>query len=85
LIANDKNRGLDIALNPAWRDAVTHLIVVKGWIDGSPPEMVQGVYDDITYNKTHALRQLDPDSGAYFNEVRYIADYLGSVDFVLTL
>jgi hypothetical protein len=71
MIANDNNRELDTGLNSAWRDAVTHLIVTEGWIDGSPPALVQGVYDDITYNKTHSLRQLDPDSGAYFNEVSH--------------
>jgi hypothetical protein len=70
MIANQNNHGLDIGLNPAWRDAVTHLIVVKGWADGSSPKVIKGVYNNITWNKTRALRQLDPDSGAYFNEVR---------------
>jgi hypothetical protein len=69
MIANENNRGLNIGLNSAWRDAVTHMIVVEGWIDGSPRDAIEGIYDDITFNKTHALRQLDPDSGAYFNEV----------------
>jgi hypothetical protein len=69
MIANENNRGLNIGLNPAWRDAVTHLVVVEGWTDGSPLNVIKGIYNDITFNKTRALRQLDPDSGAYFNEV----------------
>jgi hypothetical protein len=32
------------------------------------PSTIQAVYDDITHNCTYALRELDPDSGAYFNE-----------------
>lgn len=69
MIANSNNRGLDIGLNPAWRDAVTHFIVAEGWLDNASPAVIQSVRDDITYNKTYALRQLAPDSGAYFNEV----------------
>ena len=69
LIANSNNRGLDIALNPAWRDTVVHFMIIERFRDGSPPEVVQGVFDNMTYNRTRALRQLDPDSGAYFNEV----------------
>lgn len=69
MIANSANKELDIGLNPAWRDTVVHMIVTEGWIDGASQEEIQSVRDDITYNKTYALRQLAPDSGAYFNEV----------------
>lgn len=68
MIANSANRNLSTALNPAWRDAVVHMIVVEGWADGAPQSEIEAVYDDITNNKTYALRQLAPDSGAYFNE-----------------
>lgn len=68
MIANSANRGLDIGMNPAWRDAVIHFVVVQGWADGTPPDLIASVYNDITFNKTYALRQLAPDSGAYFNE-----------------
>jgi hypothetical protein len=56
------------ALNPAWRSAVVHLIVSEGWLPGASAQDIDAVYDDITFNKTAALRRLDPDSGAYFNE-----------------
>jgi hypothetical protein len=68
-IANSNNRGLDIGLNHAWRDAQVHFIVASGWPDGIPQDQIQDFHIDITYNKTRALRELDPDSGAYFNEV----------------
>jgi hypothetical protein len=55
-------------MNPAWRDTLTHLIVVSSFPDGSSQSLIDAVYRDITYNKTAALRKLSPDTGAYFNE-----------------
>jgi hypothetical protein len=69
MIGNDKNRGLDIALNPAWRDTVTHIVLATGWEDGDPPEYQQLVVDIMRQSGLHALKQLAPESGAYFNEV----------------
>lgn len=57
-----------ISMNPAWRNTIAHLIVVEGWQDGMPQSIIDAVYDDITYNKTEALRKLSPETGAYFNE-----------------
>lgn len=68
MIASENTPNPAPALNPAWRDTVVHFIVIEGWIDGSPASTINKVYNDITYNKTAALRRLDPDSGAYFNE-----------------
>ncbi|KAF3924998.1 hypothetical protein AA313_de0202396 [Arthrobotrys entomopaga] len=68
MIANSANRNLSVSLNPAWRDTVVHMIISEGWVDGSPESEINDVYDDITYNKVRALKQLSPDSGAYFNE-----------------
>jgi hypothetical protein len=64
---------LQIGLNPAWREALVHLIVVNGWPDGTRQDQVQALYADITHNKTRALWELDPYSGAYFNEVSVYA------------
>jgi FAD/FMN-containing dehydrogenase len=69
LIANDKNRDLDIALNPGWRDTVTHIIVVSEYNDDDPPEIQERVKDETQSIKAYALKQLSPESGAYFNEV----------------
>jgi hypothetical protein len=53
---------------PAWRNTLTHFIVVESWSDGMSREAIDVVYRDITYNKTDPLRQLSPETGAYFNE-----------------
>lgn len=65
------SRHVDNSLNPAWRDAVIHLIIKEGWSDGLSPDKVKAVNLDMVYNKGYALRQLAPDSGAYFNEANY--------------
>ncbi|KAL1801246.1 hypothetical protein ACET3X_001588 [Alternaria dauci] len=56
------------SLNPAWRDTLTHLIVVSPFGDTASQNLIDAVYTDITYNKTEALRRLSPNTGAYFNE-----------------
>lgn len=75
MIANDKNRGLDIALNPAWRDTVTHFLVATSWPDWLPDSVDRQMWNDMTFNTTHYLRQLAPDSGAYFNEVYLLINH----------
>lgn len=55
------------SLNPAWRDALVHLVVVEGWRDGSSQAVIDAVHADVTV-KTQMLRALSPDAGAYFNE-----------------
>lgn len=65
----DNSYHYDNALNPAWRDAVVHLIAKESWSDGISTEEKQTAVDDMTYEKGYALRQLAPHSGAYFNDV----------------
>ncbi|MBE3045503.1 FAD-binding protein [Candidatus Bathyarchaeota archaeon] len=69
LVANSDNRDLDTALNPAWRDAVSHVVLGGGWPEGASDEEIQAFRDDVTYRQVAALKSLAPDSGAYFNEV----------------
>lgn len=69
LIANSENRDLETALNPAWRDAVTHLFVGGGLAAVASDEEIQAARDDVTYRRVPALKKLAPHSGAYFNEV----------------
>ncbi|KAF2679793.1 FAD binding domain-containing protein [Lentithecium fluviatile CBS 122367] len=57
-----------ISMTPAWRNTLTHLVVVEGWQDGVPQATIDSVYRDITTNKIQPLRELSPDTGAYFNE-----------------
>lgn len=61
---------VDNAFNPAWRDTAIHLIMGQEWDDSTPVSQVNAMVDDMTYNKLNTLRELDPSSGAYLNEVR---------------
>lgn len=69
MIANSENRDLETALNPAWRDAVTHLAVAGGLAPAASDDEIQAARDDITHRRVPALKKLAPNSGAYFNEV----------------
>jgi hypothetical protein len=53
---------------PAWRDTLSHFIVVEPYKDGIAKPLVDKVYTDITENKIQPLRELSPETGAYFNE-----------------
>ena len=64
-------------VNPAWRQTYVHNIVARGWAPGSSNATIQAVYDDVTYNKTQAMKTLAPDTGCYMNEAdRFDPDYL---------
>ena len=64
-------------VNPAWRQTYVHNIVARGWAPGSSNATIQTIYDDITYNKTQAMKELAPDTGCYMNEAdRFDLDYL---------
>jgi hypothetical protein len=56
-----------ISMNPGWRKALTHFIVVESWRDGQPREVTDAYFEDVT-KKTDVLRQLAPNTGAYLNE-----------------
>lgn len=64
-------------VNPAWRQAYVHNIVARGWAPGSSNATIRAVYDDITYTKTQAMKDLAPNTGCYMNEAdRFDPDYL---------
>lgn len=48
LIANSENRDVETALSPAWRDALAHVAVGGGLVDGASDEKIQAVRNDIT-------------------------------------
>ncbi|GAB1209142.1 hypothetical protein APSETT445_007908 [Aspergillus pseudonomiae] len=60
---------VDNALNPAWRDAVVHIITSQSWDESLTTAVADQAIHNMTYQKGYALRQLAPDTGAYFNEV----------------
>ena len=64
-------------VNPAWRQTYVHNIVARGWAPSSSNATIQAVYDDITFNKTQAMKDLAPNTGCYMNEAdRFDPDYL---------
>lgn len=66
---------VDNALNPAWRKSVVHLITSTSWPDSLPQANVSQIVNDVTYNKLNALRGLEPNTGAYLNEVRCLLPF----------
>lgn len=56
-----------ISMNPAWRNTLTHLIIAEVWPDGIAQPLIDSVYRDVT-TKAQKLRELSPETGAYFNE-----------------
>ncbi|KAF2438004.1 FAD-binding domain-containing protein, partial [Karstenula rhodostoma CBS 690.94] len=56
-----------VSVNPAWRNTLTHLVVVEGWQDGIAQPWIDSVYQDVSV-KVQKLRDLSPETGAYMNE-----------------
>lgn len=56
-------------VNPAWREAYMHNIVARGWPHGTSQDAIQEIYDDVTYTKVQAMKDLAPNTGSYMNEV----------------
>ena len=76
-------------VNPAWRQTYVHNIVARGWAPGSSNATIQAVYDDITYNKTQAMKALAPNTGCYMNEAdrfdpEYLHDFYGEHAWILS-
>jgi hypothetical protein len=63
------NRDLDIGLNPAWRDCVVDLIPFEPVEELASKEVTEANSKRMTFVKMQALRDIAPESGAYFNEV----------------
>lgn len=68
MVANSKNRHLNVSLNPAWRDAVLHVVTVGNFRDNATLLEQKNAYDRMTYEVAPQLKSLAPDSGAYINE-----------------
>ncbi|PYI03271.1 isoamyl alcohol oxidase [Aspergillus sclerotiicarbonarius CBS 121057] len=56
------------AVNPAWRKTYLLAEPVVLWPDETSPEEVKRIRDDMTFNKTDAMRALTPGMGSYVNE-----------------
>lgn len=61
---------VDNAVNPAWRKAMVHQLINRGWPGNQPPEVQKAIEDEITNVQTPILKSLEPGKmGAYVNEV----------------
>jgi hypothetical protein len=56
------------AVNPAWRQALAHVIVNVGWTTGTTPAKAEVIYRTFDKAVMAPLRELTPESGAYLNE-----------------
>lgn len=55
-------------INPAWRKAISHVVVSEGWGEGAPAAVIDAAKQRLT-SKVNKLEALVPGAGAYFNEV----------------
>lgn len=62
----------DNAVNPAWRDALAHLIVGGIWTATTDEATMKMTSDKLTFDWMQRLRDLTPESGAYMSEADYI-------------
>ncbi|WEW56366.1 hypothetical protein PRK78_001809 [Emydomyces testavorans] len=63
-----KNRDIEIALNPAWRKALVHVVVSRGWSKDTPLTEQRAIQSNLTNVEVPLLKNLEPDMGAYVNE-----------------
>lgn len=57
-------------INPAWRKANVHVLTGALWDEGATSEFIDAQRQDLA-RRTANMRALAPESGAYFNEVRF--------------
>lgn len=70
--APNAGKDIDNSMNPAWRDAVVDLIPFEPVVENAPTDVVEANANRMTFTKQQALRELAPESGAYFNEVSLV-------------
>lgn len=60
---------VDNSINPAWRKALSHQLISRGWSEEQPPGVQKAVEDEVTNVQVPILKSLEPgDMGAYVNE-----------------
>ena len=63
-----RNAELNVAVNPAWRRTVTHLVGGVSWSQNATVEEQLEVERRVTEEMVPLLAELEPDMGAYLNE-----------------
>ncbi|KAL1918548.1 uncharacterized protein VTP21DRAFT_3208 [Calcarisporiella thermophila] len=62
-----RNNNNETSVNPAWRKALLHVIMVSSWEDNATMEEI-GRRNEATTRATQLLKDITPDSGCYINE-----------------
>ncbi|CAF0756108.1 unnamed protein product [Didymodactylos carnosus] len=66
-VANGNINDQNTSVNPAWRNALFHIVYARIWDDISSMDEQKRVANDVT-GRVEAMRQLTPNSGCYLNE-----------------
>ncbi|KAJ5915928.1 FAD binding domain-containing protein [Penicillium verhagenii] len=68
---SNSNADESSAVNPAWRDALWHVIHVGEWLEPLEDSVLRSTADGILHT-VDSLKELSPGGGAYFNEASYL-------------
>ncbi len=63
-----RRKASSAGINPAWRKAISHVVVSEGWAEGASAAVIDAAKVRLT-SKVNKLEALVPGAGAYFNEV----------------
>lgn len=64
-----RNRDVDSALNPAWRETMLHVMFTRFWSPDTPFAEQEAIAENITHEQLPRLKALEArDMGAYLNE-----------------
>ncbi|KAH7426690.1 hypothetical protein KP509_10G012700 [Ceratopteris richardii] len=69
--AVSRNKGYDNAVNPAWRKALWHVIVISRWTSEEACAATETSRRSVVTEANGLLRSLTPGSGCYLNEADY--------------
>ena len=59
-----------MGLNPAWRNSLAYTIIITSWEDGANLTEINAARQRLIQDMK-TLEAIAPESGAYFNEVRF--------------
>jgi len=57
-------------LNPAWRNALAHILLLAGWPENVSPADLASIRNKLQQDLNALIALAPPGSGSYFNEVR---------------
>ncbi|KAJ7621434.1 FAD-binding domain-containing protein [Roridomyces roridus] len=77
-----KNADISSAVNPAWRSAKTHLILVNQWPDSTPLSEISTIRNQFQSQQLPILEKMSgPDAGSYSNEADVLEPHFQTTFF----